>query len=194
MSIVLLLYHHIQSVLFGVCPSARHALYNGGPAETWEKNQGAPRTWPVRQKRGDERYVELAPRDRPLPLNSKQCAAAESLEHWNYTNHGFVGRYSPNDRRKLAEMGRNPPKAARCRGRPSVSLETYVATIRKRSILGIGAGVGQIHISITEHPNINLLEMIMGRNYASLNTHGKDSCKTRHQLLMGRNRAWLVLM
>ena len=61
---------------------------------------------------GDERYVELAPRGRPLPLNSKRLTAAHVQQLARTL--GLPTTASPDDIRrmidgKLAEIGREPP-------------------------------------------------------------------------------------
>ena len=61
---------------------------------------------------GDERYVELAPRGRPLPLNSKRLTAAHVQQLARTL--GLPTTASPDNIRqmidgKLAEIGREPP-------------------------------------------------------------------------------------
>ena len=61
---------------------------------------------------GDERYVELAPRGRPLPLNSKRLTAAHVQQLARTL--GLPTTASPDDIRqmidgKLAEIGRETP-------------------------------------------------------------------------------------
>ena len=61
---------------------------------------------------GDERYVELAPRSRPLPLNLKRLTAAHVQQLARTL--GLPTMASPDNIRqmidgKLAEIGREPP-------------------------------------------------------------------------------------